>query len=308
MIGIKPQPNQVPPLEPMDTSEPPIIPPKNQEDCEVLAKFKCGEWTSFHLAAYQDWPEEAIMTLDVSLLNVTDDSNGETPLHVAARKDHYRFIKAVNKFYELEISAMDEKGYTPLHVAAQRGNEQSLAQLLYNNKVKLDYGGFDTPCPIHLAVSNDHIGCVRMLLQAGCNVNAVFGAKSKTALHLAAKKGRDDVCRLLLSYSGDLKKPKPLCKVNATDSLGRTAFHYAATGNHSDVVDVLCNYNGRINARDQDGKTAMHVAAMNGFKKFTQTLVSYKADKDAVDKWDMKAVEYAFDNGFDALAGIILDA
>ena len=39
------------------------------EQNEVMTKFKLGEWTVWHMAAYQDWPEESLGNLDISLLN-----------------------------------------------------------------------------------------------------------------------------------------------------------------------------------------------------------------------------------------------
>ena len=33
------------------------------DEPEVMAKFRLGEWTAWHLAAYQDWAEEALFNL-----------------------------------------------------------------------------------------------------------------------------------------------------------------------------------------------------------------------------------------------------
>ena len=212
---------------------------------EAMAKYRLGEWTTWHLAAYQDWAEEAVYNLDISLINCIDvEGGGETALHIAARKNHYRFVKAVLKFHEIDMNIVDDRSFTPLHLAVQRGNEQTVAQLLMNNKTKLNYGGYEQPCPIHIAVANDQIGCIRMLLQAGANINAVYGKQGKRAIHIAARKGDESMCRYLLSYSGDKKNPKPDLLVNGVDIVGRTALHYSQLNvkPHKNTYEKMCLY------------------------------------------------------------------
>lgn len=41
----------------------------DDEDNEILARYKVGDWSVYHLAAYQDWAEEAVFGLDINLLN-----------------------------------------------------------------------------------------------------------------------------------------------------------------------------------------------------------------------------------------------
>lgn len=275
---------------------------------EVMAKYRLGEWTTWHLAAYQDWAEEALFNLDITLINCIDvEGGGETALHIAARKNHYRFVKAVIKFHEVDMNIVDDRGFTPLHLAVQRGNEQTVSQLLLNNKTKLNYGGYEQPCPIHIAVANDQIGCVRMLLQAGANINAVYGKQGKRAIHIAARKGDEPLCRYLLSYSGDKKNPRPECLVNGVDMLGRTALHYAASGNHASICQMLIDFGARSNARDTNGRNALHLACEFGFRKTSVTLMENKCDREANDKYNMRPVEYALDKGHDGLVDIICE-
>lgn len=141
------------------------------EPNEILAKYKVGEWTNFHMAAYQDWNEDSIKSLDISLLNMPDPSDGRNPIHIACQYDNYRFLKCILSFYELDLNAIDHNGFTALHIAAKHGHERCLNILILTNKVDLNLGGFDCPTPLHLAVANEENGCVRTLLAAGANVN-----------------------------------------------------------------------------------------------------------------------------------------
>ena len=99
-----------------------------------------------------------------------DPYDYRTPLHIAAQYNNYRFIQTVSKFFETDFNAQDCHGYTALHIAAQHGHEQCLTALLANGrKVKLDFEGYDQVSPLHVAIANDHVGTVRMLLQSGAN-------------------------------------------------------------------------------------------------------------------------------------------
>jgi len=280
-------------------------PPTQQVDAnEILVKFKVGEWSNFHMAAYQDWSQDAVMNLDINLLNLADPTDGRRPIHIACQYDNYRFLKTILNFYELDLNAVDHHGYTALHIAAKHGHERCLNILILTNKVNLDLGGFDCPCPLHLAVANEEIGCVRVLLQAGANVNATYGQKARTALHLAARKGDEPMVDLLTTY-----KPyncgTSSCRPGIVDDNGRTALHYAAGNNHSGVVEMLVFAGAKVNRRTDEGKTALHIAAEKGFKKTTKVLLKYGVDPDAVDKWGMKAIEYAMERGHDELIGIL---
>ena len=164
-------PSQIPETSPTKTL------PGTMDSNEILVKFKVGEWTNFHMAAYQDWSPDAIMNLDINLLNVSDPTDGRNPIHIACQYDNYRFLKTILNFYELDLNALDNNGYTALHIAAKHGHERCMNILILTNKVDLNLGGFDSPCPLHLAVANEEIGCVRVLLQAGANVNWVWWKK-----------------------------------------------------------------------------------------------------------------------------------
>merc|ERR1712088_176783 len=259
-------------------------PPTQQVDAnEILVKFKVGEWSNFHMAAYQDWSQDAVMNLDINLLNLADPTDGRRPIHIACQYDNYRFLKTILNFYELDLNAVDHHGYTALHIAAKHGHERCLNILI---------------------LANEEIGCVRVLLQAGANVNATYGQKARTALHLAARKGDEPMVDLLTTYK-PYNCDTSSCRPGIVDDNGRTALHYAACNNHSGVVEMLVFAGAKVNRRTDEGKTALHIAAEKGFKKTTKVLLKYGVDPDAVDKWGMKAIEYAMERGHDELIGIL---
>lgn len=73
-----------------------------------------------------------------------------------------------------------------------------------------------TETPLHVAASLGSATCTRLLLDAGADVRAAFGASRSTALHLAAEDGHAECARLLLDHGASIDLP---------NSRGQTALH-----------------------------------------------------------------------------------
>eukprot|EP00117_Sycon_ciliatum_P050405 scpid81924/ scgid4214/ BRCA1-associated RING domain protein 1 len=54
--------------------------------------------------------------------------------------------------------------------------------------------------PVHVAIQNDHLDVLRVLVDAGCDVNAKAGPERETPLHLASRKGLQEIVRYLLEH------------------------------------------------------------------------------------------------------------
>ena len=94
-----------------------------------------------------------------------------------------------------------------------------------------------------------HIDCLRVLLDAGADVNAK-NEDGNTSLIYSAKKGHTDCLSALLDAGAD---------VNAKDKNGVTSLMYSARNGHSDCLRALLDAEADVNAKDNFGKTSLDV-------------------------------------------------
>lgn len=96
------------------------------------------------------------------------------------------------------------------------------------------------------------------------------GEAASTLLQAVASAGFQDSVDLLLEL-----QPKS----NLKDGEGRTALHFATSGNHSGVAQSLLACGGaNIDARDAAGRTALHVAVDQGHADMTRLLMNFGAN------------------------------
>lgn len=86
------------------------------------------------------------------------------------------------------------------------------------------------------ACTEGNIELLRELLKQECNPNE-SDSRGRTALHLAAARGRDDILNVLLTSGVD---------TSATDAFGNTALHYCG---HVETIQCLMDNGADIRAR-----------------------------------------------------------
>lgn len=92
----------------------------------------------------------------------------------------------------------DDAGKTVLHRAATVGNEPALRLLLKAGGPIDAYTSFNET-PLHLAVRNNRLACVKLLVEAGASTAAEYGKNGDTALSLAQKYKFEPVIEYLQS-------------------------------------------------------------------------------------------------------------
>ena len=158
-----------------------------------------------------------------SVVNVGHGFGKETPLHVAAGMGHIEAIELLLE-HNADTEAMSGYGWTPLHYAAAFPPSQE---------------GTST-------AAIDRTECVRVLLNAGADVNARIdvGFTENTtslasALHLAGVANSVAIGRLLVEAGA---------QVNGVDANGRTPVATAARSDATEFVEYILSLKGTENA------------------------------------------------------------
>jgi ankyrin repeat protein len=100
-------------------------------------------------------------------------------------------------------------------------------------------------------VLNNDIVAVKLLLDAGINVNAKDNYYGSTALIKAISKGNSEIAKLLIEKKAN---------VNARSNYGWTALMEAVDKGDLEMAKLLIDKKADVNAKDRYGRTAMAIA------------------------------------------------
>ncbi|XP_007901907.2 CARD- and ANK-domain containing inflammasome adapter protein [Callorhinchus milii] len=231
-----------------------------------------GEQTPLHLAARHDRYKMVDVLIGAGSKPNSAAVLGATPLHVASRWGSRQAAERLiaNK---ADINAKDRDARRPLHLAALVG-DTPMADLLLSNHADANPLDKEKKTPLHLAASEGHLDFVSlMLIRKG-----KFGAKDmdgntpmlyaaskghtsvvkafllagrnhnvndknvwrRTALHLAAEHGSEDLVELLLMSGG---------AIDALDNAKDTPLHCACRSGNVGAAHRLANWAGGQKAK-----------------------------------------------------------
>lgn len=254
------------------------------------------------------------------------DDNGDTALHIAARRADRAMMALLLSYGPGCIDAPDRGGHTALTAAAARGDTDTLRFLL-------DHGaGLDAPAasgdtPLMQALAMRQYAALDLLARAGAAIGqtdsdhknvlhraaaandvraldillAAGGAAHvqdrmpsgdrHTPLHAAASAGAEDAVRVLIAAGAN---------PNIPDALNMTPLHTAAARDDAGMIYTLvCEGHAEINrVENPAGYTALHTAVINKAGRALRALCDLGADPHQMDADRRTPLNIAGWNGF----------
>jgi ankyrin repeat protein len=237
---------------------------------------------------------------------------------------------------EQGLEALDKDGWTALHFAADEGHEQIIKFLLSHGAQANSQDG-DGVTPLMQASLQGYLNVVQQLLQVVGNPGLEEGDRyGRTTLHHAAEGGHADVMSYLLSHGAqanirDGQGMTPLMMASweghigglqkllsvvgdeglaDTDENGWKALHYAADGDHGEVVKFLVSKGAQANSKNNKGQTPLMHASWKGHLRTVQKLVEVGGAKEqgleerSNDGWT--ALHYAARTGHEEVMSFLL--
>jgi len=228
---------------------------------ELYLADKDGD-TQLHLAIASGFTEVVFALIRMAPHpDFLDIQNNElyAPLHIAVLMNQPTMVRrliiagAINDIRDME-------GNTPLHLAAKRGYLECAEALLRSISVEelkeacvqineshrklhqiLDTKNYQGEHSIHLATFGQHYNFIRFLCWSGADMNATEGRSGKTTLHYAVNKRDLNLVALLAS-----KKALGGCEVhlNTRDWCDRTPLQCALINGDTDISALLSSQPG----------------------------------------------------------------
>lgn len=193
-------------------------------------------------------------------------SDGETPLHLAARRGHEEVLVLLLE-YGAEINAKATQGHTPLLSAVHFEGNTSVVQTLLNHGADVNTADNNGWTPLFSAVFDDHRDIARLLVESGARVESSTNEMNQTPLHRAAWNEDGPLLDFLLKHGAN---------INAKISRGETALHYAAKYGQSTLLQLLVN-GANPNIQADNGETPLYWAIDNKQKQAVEILVDVGA-------------------------------
>nr|XP_018668223.2 transient receptor potential cation channel subfamily A member 1 homolog isoform X2 [Ciona intestinalis] len=203
---------------------------------------------------------ERISTMQQKKKRLNEKDDGKlTPMHYAARYNHYHMISYLIK-NGASVQIKGEDDATPLHFIAKYKKKRA-TDSTWNYDEASDSD--DEPMP-----EEETLSCLKLLVDNGAQVNA-RDAMSLTPLHQACTRGNTDAVRELLSCVG--------VALEMADHQGMTALNLACLYGRKTIVKLLLEAGANIRCRDKDLTTPLHLACAEGSIDIAQVLLA-KAD------------------------------
>lgn len=217
------------------------------------------------------------------------ESSVDRWLHDAAATDRVDIMEVLcSEFEGIDVNSVDSNGRTPIHVAAIGGYVDCI-QFCVSMGGDCNLMDFNGRTPLHCAALEGNFEAVKFLLDCSLYSKYALTKDGKTAFALAVEKGYSHLYDLLQlsdvlhrsASVGDVHGMKTSlaegAEVNGRDQNGWTPLHRAAFKGRIDSVKLLLDHGVEVDVVDNDGYSPLHCAMQSGHLQVALCLISHGA-------------------------------
>ena len=212
------------------------------------------------------------------------DTNGKTALAHAAIQEHFSTAKVLKKF-GADLNQ-------DLLFASRRGYNK-MVNFLINEKADIDYISAKSETALTLAIQEQQIETVRILLEHGANTS-VQNSKEQTPLMIAVLTGETKIVKLIFQHQN---KNSTSVKIDTTDFIGNTPLMISAEKGFLEIATLLIENGANVESINRWNETALMFASSKGFREIVSLLLEHGAEIDARDISEKTALLRASQNG-----------
>ncbi|GAA6213592.1 ankyrin repeat and SOCS box protein 2-like isoform X1 [Lates japonicus] len=226
----------------------------------------------------------------------TSEPEDVDPVVFAIRRGDVEAVNDLAASAPHSLLKENKDGWIPLHDAAYCGQAECLRTLLRVHPGSVDKRTLQEQTALLLAVSCEHLSCVRCLLEAGADPD-ISSKNKETPLYKACELENMDMVSLILSYGAT---------VNQRCGQGWTALHEAVSRNNTQLCEVLLRAGAAINPPNTYSITPLTVAAQQGQMRALCYLIEKGADVNMQTCDGVTALHEASKNGHKEIVAVLL--
>ncbi|KAM6968098.1 uncharacterized protein bcl3 [Aplochiton taeniatus] len=224
--------------------------------------------TALHIAVARGEEELVLRLIDLLVLAKKDldiyNNLRQTPLHLAVITDQASLVGALLSA-AADPAALDRNGQTAVHLCCEHDQRNCLSVVLSHppsssSSPCLEIRNYEGLTPLHLAVQGGRKCLVRMLLDAGADINAMDVKSGQRPLTHAVESNNTEMVHFLIENG---------CNVNGQSYSGNTALHSACGRGQVDTVRLLLRNGADSSIKNYHNDTPIMVAKN---KKVTDVL------------------------------------
>ncbi|KAK4357318.1 hypothetical protein RND71_022928 [Anisodus tanguticus] len=219
----------------------------------------------------------------------TIDNSADWFLHDASAMNRMDLMEILCLGYaDIDLNSIDSQGRTPLHIAAIHGHVEVI-QFLVSVGSDPDMKDSQGWTPLHFAAHQGHVEAVVFLVNHSNFAKYTVTKQGNTAYELATDKGHYRLYDLLqlgdtlhrAARKGDVADIKKCIaegvNVNGRDQNGWTPLHRAAFKGIIEGVKVLVKHGAKLDLVDDCGHTPLYLAIEAGQKDVAVYLIAQGA-------------------------------